>query len=137
MASDNARRFEVRLHKLGLFMLVCSISCLSFAAFLFGVVVGSDLEGYPEKISRQVPARFLAWVGLLEPEKPKTLAVVIKREKTVRGAEVKASEAVASNVIPPSVPSVKEQDPNVKAAPPESKKVKKLSAAAVPEKDKA
>jgi len=51
MAADNVKRFEFRLGKLGLGLFLCGMSLLVFFAFLFGVVVGKDIDVNPEKYS--------------------------------------------------------------------------------------
>jgi len=124
MASDNVRHFEVRLRKLGLFMLICGMSGLLFAAFLFGVVVGSDLETFPGKISRQVPVRFLEWAGLLDAEKPQPVAVVIKSEKTVPKEEATPPGMMVRNIPLPSVPSAEMNPARGNGSFPEPEQVK-------------
>lgn len=128
MASDNARHFELRLRKLGLFMLVCSMAGLLFAAFLFGVVVGNNLETYPEIISRQLPIKVLQGLGLSEVEKTPPPSVVIKTEKAApkEGGE---AQGIITPEVAPAPSSLAEADavknqpplpepPHVKALPP-------------------
>jgi cell division protein FtsN len=135
MASDNARHFELRLRKLGLFMLICSMAGLLFASFLFGVVVGNDLETYPEKISRQMPVKFLEWTGLLKVGKAPPLAVVIKNEKAPAKEETGAG-LIAQNVIPQS-PPMTEADVVQGAAPsPKQEKATALLTPPMPRKGK-
>jgi len=141
MASDNVRHFEVRLRKLGLFMLVCSMSGLLFAAFLFGIVVGNDLETYPKKISRQMPIRFLEWAGLLDAEKPQPVAVVIKSEKPGPKEEVTSAGLTAQTVPLPAMPppafSLKEADPSgEKGSSPAPEQAKALPVSPLPQKEK-
>lgn len=103
MASDNARHFELRLRKLGLFMLIFSMSGLLFAAFLFGVVVGNDLETYPGKISRQMPVMFLQWMGLSEVEKASP-SIVVKSEKAPAKEEGDRPGLVVPDAVSPQSP---------------------------------
>jgi len=136
MASDNVRHFEVRLRKLGLFMLICSMSGLLFAAFLFGVVVGNDLETYPKKISRQMPIRFLEWAGLLDAEKPQPVAVVIKSEKPLPKEEVILPGLMAQDVPPMPVPLTGMEPAREAGSPPEAEQVKVPPLSALPQKEK-
>jgi len=137
MASENVRHFEVRLRKLGLFMLVCSMSGLLFAAFLFGVVVGNDLETYPKKISRQIPLRFLEWAGLMDAEKPQPVAVVIKSEKPVAKEEVAPAGMVPHNILPLPPPLMGMDPAREKGSLPAPEQVKELPVSPLPQKEKA
>ncbi len=47
--------FEFRLGKLGLTLFVVGMACLVFAAFQCGVMVGKDMEAYPEKAVEGLP----------------------------------------------------------------------------------
>ena len=51
MAAKNRRTFELRLGKLGLILFIGGISVLLFSMFLLGIVVGKQMEAYPEKYS--------------------------------------------------------------------------------------
>lgn len=146
MASDNARHFELKLRKLGLFLLICSMAGLLFASFLFGVVVGNDLETYPEKISRQMPVKFLEWTGLLKVEKAPP-SVVIKSEKAPAKEETGIPGIIAQDVLPPSAPLpeadlVKGEVPSVEQGkvkalpPPRPEKEKTVKAPAATPKEK-
>jgi len=101
MASDNARHYELRLRKLGLFMLIFSMAGLLFTAFLFGVVVGNNLETYPALISRQMPVKVLQWLGLSEVEKTPPPSVVIKTEKTMPKEDADAPGLLSRDGVPP------------------------------------
>jgi cell division protein FtsN len=104
-------------------MLICSMACLLFVAFLFGVVVGNDLDIYPEKISRQMPVKFLEWTGLLEVEKAPPPMVVIKSEKTEAKEETRVPGSIIRDIINP--PPSKEANAVKGVSPsPEQMKVK-------------
>ncbi|MDR2861637.1 MAG: SPOR domain-containing protein, partial [Syntrophobacterales bacterium] len=115
MASENKRHFEVRLRKLGILTLVCSMAGLLFVFFLFGIVVGNNLETYPEKISRQWPAQFLQWCGLLEYDKITPVAVE-KHEERQQG--IREVEVVPDVVVPHAQPDQEEPLPPVQEKPP-------------------
>ena len=48
-------RFELRLGKLGITIFILGVSSLIFAAFQFGIVVGKDIDAYPDKIAGGLP----------------------------------------------------------------------------------
>jgi cell division septation protein DedD len=51
MATKNRRAFELKLGKLGITLFVSGMSLLLFGMFLMGIVVGKNLEAYPEQYS--------------------------------------------------------------------------------------
>jgi len=51
MAAKNRRTFELTLGKLGLILFIGGISLLLFSMFLLGIVVGKQMEAYPERYS--------------------------------------------------------------------------------------
>jgi len=55
MSSRKVRDFEFRLGKMGLILFVFVTSIFLLSAFIFGVIVGQNIESYPEKIARSVP----------------------------------------------------------------------------------
>jgi cell division septation protein DedD len=59
MATGNEKKFELKIGKTGLFIVVAGMTALLCAAFLFGIDVGQNIETYPEKITA-LPQRALA-----------------------------------------------------------------------------
>ena len=116
MASENKRHFEVRLGKLGILTLVCSMSSLLFVFFLFGVVVGNNLEVYPEKISRRFPLQVLQWCGLLEYDKVAPVAAKKHHEQRKSQETETIPAIVVRNVQPDQEKSSSNRDvaPQVK-----------------------
>ena len=55
MAVNGGNAFEFRLGKLGLTLFVIGMSCLIFAAFQCGIMVGKDMDAYPEKAVNGLP----------------------------------------------------------------------------------
>lgn len=55
MSSQNSRDFEFKLGKLGLVLFTFGIALLLLCSFLFGVMVGKNIESYPEKIAKGIP----------------------------------------------------------------------------------
>jgi cell division septation protein DedD len=49
------RDFELKLGKLGVILFTLGISCLLLASFIFGVVVGTNIESAPEDIAKSIP----------------------------------------------------------------------------------
>lgn len=136
MASDNARHFELRLRKLGLFLLICSMACLLFVAFLFGVVVGNDLDTYPEKISRQMPIKFLEWTGVLAVAKAPPPVVVIRSTKAVAKEEKVVPQSIVPDVPPPSSPLTEADVDKGESRSLKQEKIKESPTALLPDKRK-
>ena len=55
MSSRKIKNFEFKLGKLGLSLFIFGISFFLLVAFIFGVIVGQNIESYPEKIARGIP----------------------------------------------------------------------------------
>ena len=51
MAARNRRTFELRLGKLGLILFIGGSSVLLFSMFLLGILVGKQMDAYPERYS--------------------------------------------------------------------------------------
>ena len=60
MGSGNIKKFELKLGKTGLIIVICGMSILLCLAFILGVGVGKNMDTYPEKIS-SVPQQVLAF----------------------------------------------------------------------------
>lgn len=56
MFSNGMKNFELRLGKLGLIIFVLGISVLVFLSFQFGVIVGKNIDSYPDKVAWGLPA---------------------------------------------------------------------------------
>ncbi len=61
MATGNEKKFELKIGKTGIFIVVMGMTAFLCASFLFGVNVGQNMETYPEKIA-SLPQRALALV---------------------------------------------------------------------------
>jgi len=55
MESRKTGDFEFKLGKFGLILFTFAVSLLLLFSFLFGVIVGKNIESYPEKIVRGIP----------------------------------------------------------------------------------
>jgi cell division septation protein DedD len=56
MGMDYRKRdFELKLGKLGMVLFTLGISCLLLVSFIFGVMVGLNIESAPEDIARGIP----------------------------------------------------------------------------------
>jgi cell division septation protein DedD len=51
----NRRVFELRLGKVGLILFISGMSLLLFSIFLLGIVIGKQMEAYPERYSSGIP----------------------------------------------------------------------------------
>ena len=74
MASGNSKKMELKLGRTGIIIVVVGMSALLCSAFLFGVVVGKNIDTYPEKIA-SIPQKVLALFG--RPAKIKTISDVV------------------------------------------------------------
>lgn len=61
MATGNEKKFELKIGKTGIFVVVMGMTAFLCASFLFGVNVGQNMETYPETIA-SLPQRALALV---------------------------------------------------------------------------
>jgi len=55
MQMQRKKSFEIRLRKTGFVLFTFGVSCLLLIAFVFGVMVGKNIESYPEKITGVIP----------------------------------------------------------------------------------
>lgn len=60
MGSGNIKKFELKLGRTGLIIVVAGMAVLLCSSFILGVTVGKNIDTYPEKIS-SVPQRILAF----------------------------------------------------------------------------
>lgn len=80
MVSGNIKNFELKLGRTGLVIVIVGMTALLCGAFLFGVVVGKNIDTYPEKIA-SLPQKLLALVW--RPAKIRT-AQTVDESKTVQ-----------------------------------------------------
>jgi cell division septation protein DedD len=55
MTVKNRHVFELRLGKVGLILFISGMSLLLFSIFLLGIVIGKQMEVYPERYSSSIP----------------------------------------------------------------------------------
>jgi DedD protein len=72
MTVKNRRVFELRLGKLGLTLFIGGMSLLLFSFFLIGVVVGKNLETYPERYSTGIAELIGNRLFTIQPQAGKT-----------------------------------------------------------------
>lgn len=60
MGSGNIKKFELKLGRTGLIIVICGMSILLCLSFVLGVGVGKNMDTYPEKIS-SFPQQVLAF----------------------------------------------------------------------------
>ncbi len=59
MGSDNIKKFELKLGRTGVIIVIAGMAVLLCSSFILGVGFGRNIETYPENVS-SVPQRFLA-----------------------------------------------------------------------------
>lgn len=82
--TKNARRFELKLGRIGLILFLLGMSGLLFGVFLLGVTVGKNIDTYPEKIARFLPDRIKALTSRLSKDATEPVVVMrddLKQEK--------------------------------------------------------
>jgi cell division septation protein DedD len=75
MVSRNKQNFEFTLGKIGLILFTVCMSLLLFVVFLFGVLVGRNMDTYPERYSRGIPALVKDKLGFISGRAPSASAV--------------------------------------------------------------
>ncbi len=61
MASGNSKQMELKLGRTGITIVVLGMAILLFSVFLLGIVVGKNIDTYPQKIA-SVPQKALALI---------------------------------------------------------------------------
>ncbi|MDI6775836.1 MAG: SPOR domain-containing protein [Syntrophales bacterium] len=80
MAPRNTRTFEFKLGKRGFILFIFGISLLLFFVYVFGVMVGKNIDTYPEKLSWGIPDMVKKRLGFsYKPDKTETVAAVRER----------------------------------------------------------
>jgi cell division septation protein DedD len=71
MAKRNKSRFGLTIGRIGITVMTVGISILLLASFMFGVLVGRNIESYPEKIAKGIPSAIrgkMSEIGETPPE---------------------------------------------------------------------
>ncbi len=71
MAKRNKSRFGLTIGRIGITIMTVGISMLLLASFMFGVLVGRNIESYPEKIAKGIPSAIrekMSAIGETPPE---------------------------------------------------------------------
>lgn len=89
MAAKNRRMFELRLGKLGLVLFVGGMSLLLSSMFFLGIVIGKQMEAYPERFSTGVAEliRDRLFSSPPSPARPSPPMDVVKRDVPAGGEE--------------------------------------------------
>lgn len=90
MGLGKGRRFQFTLGKVGFVFFLFGISALLLLSFLFGILVGRNIDTYPEKIAKEIPAAVTKKIaGALQGEKEPDAG----KETKPAGEEGKKGEA--------------------------------------------
>lgn len=74
MGLDRGKRFRFTLGKIGFVFFVFGISALLLLSFLFGVMVGRNIDTYPQKIAKEIPAAVTKKIaGVIQGETAKEI----------------------------------------------------------------
>jgi cell division protein FtsN len=82
MVSRNRQNLEFKLGKGGIILFTFCMSLLVFIVFLFGVMVGKNMDTYPERYSRGIPALVKEKLGFLTGRTSGTSAVRQETKET-------------------------------------------------------
>jgi len=75
MITKNTHRFEFKLGRVGVILFLLGMSGLLFGVFLLGIMLGKNIDTYPEKIAGFLPDKIKIRIGLpLDAEKPVIVA---------------------------------------------------------------
>lgn len=72
MESRKKGDFEFKLGKFGLVLFTFSLSLLMLFSFIFGVIVGKNIDSYPEKIVKGIPRTIKDKIALGEKPAPES-----------------------------------------------------------------
>jgi len=132
--TKNARRFELKLGRIGLILFLLGMSGLLFGVFLLGVTVGKNIDTYPEKIARFLPERIKTLTSRLSKDTTEPVAAMrdnVKQEKPEPDG-MTLQKAPTDSVKEKPLPHVTRQiDPNSTGpvpAVPKEQPIKKKSA---------
>ena len=89
MASGNIKKMELKLGRTGIIIVILGMSAFLCSAFLLGVVVGKNIDTYPEKIA-SIPQKALALIW--RPAKTKATPDIVD-SKSAEG-QPKAGESL-------------------------------------------
>jgi len=115
MVSKNPKNFEFKLGKQGFLLFAAGMSFLLFVVFIVGVMVGTHIDAYPEKIAQTLPA--IIRRQLFHP------TVTTENVVTVReGAKLSPTSEENNVVVPLPDPFTAKDDLSARPAGAEEKK---------------
>jgi len=88
MESRKSSDFEFKLGRFGLILFTFSMSLLLLFSFIFGVIVGKNIESYPEKIVRGIPNIVKEKITAGK----ESIAEIVEEEKEVKRPEKEKDE---------------------------------------------
>ena len=96
MASGNVKKFELKLGRAGIIIVVTGMAALLCGSFLFGVHMGRDLDTHPEKIS-SLPGKALALVW--KPARAKAVNAPAARKETAPAEDPESIDLTFYNTL--------------------------------------
>ncbi len=117
MGTGNIKKFELRLGRTGLIIVVVGMAVLFCASFLFGVSVGKNIDTHPQKIS-SFPQRVISFFW--RPAKVAVAPSQINQNEAAADADADAKNidltfhnALTQSKTPSMQPSIEEKKPDV------------------------
>jgi cell division protein FtsN len=128
MASGNSKKMELKLGRAGITIVVLGMAILLFSVFLLGVVVGKNIDTYPQKIA-SIPQKALAVVWQKgkantspdvadnkkvegEPKAPETPVLTFYNDLTTKKGEVKDESLTEKKMVETPPPKIDLPPPN-------------------------
>jgi cell division protein FtsN len=118
MTTKNLKNTEFKLGKRGLLILIFGMSIMLFLSFIFGVVVGKNIDAYPEKFSRNLPEMLmnaLSWTS----KNPEKIEETVKEKEEESNFDLTFYDTLSKRKGEPTgaiVPETKERGVPLKAA---------------------
>lgn len=81
MTTKNLKNIEFKLGKRGLVIFIFGMSMMLFLSFIFGVMVGKNLDSYPAKYSRNIPEMLMNTLSWTSNDSEKIEEAVKKETK--------------------------------------------------------
>ncbi len=116
MSIRKARSFELRLGKMGVTLFTLGVSCLLLVAFVLGVMVGKNVDTYPEKITGAIPGLIKERIAKT-PVEPGVVAGPVSAQEAGGGGKEDLKLTFYDTLEGKKSSAVKEDKPIIKEKP--------------------
>lgn len=117
MGTGNIKKFELRLGRTGLIIVVVGMAVLFCASFLFGVSVGKNIDTHPQKIS-SFPQRVISFFWrpakvAVDPGQINQNEAAADADADAKSLDLTFHNALTQSKTPSMQPSIEEKKPDV------------------------